>query len=100
MTRSAIFPRGRTGSSRGAGPSSGRKVQQCHPPASVGKVQKILDDFRSGASDVASFWINFKGRFVLIEYFALRDEKGVYLGTAEVSQDLTDKKKLEGEKRL
>jgi uncharacterized protein len=78
----------------------GRKVQQCHPPASVGKVQKILDDFRSGASDVSSFWITFKGRFVLIEYFALRDEKGAYLGTLEVSQDLTDKKKLEGEKRL
>ncbi len=78
----------------------GRKVQQCHPPASVGQVQKILDDFRSGAGDVSSFWINFRGRFVLIEYFALRDEKGVYLGTVEVSQDLTDKKKLEGEKRL
>jgi uncharacterized protein len=78
----------------------GRKVQQCHPPASVSKVQKILDDFRSGASDVSSFWINFKGRFVLIEYFALRDGNGAYLGTLEVSQDLTDKKKLEGEKRL
>jgi DUF438 domain-containing protein len=78
----------------------GRKVQQCHPPASVSKVQKILDDFRSGANDVSSFWINFKGRFVLIEYFALRDGNGAYLGTLEVSQDLTDKKKLEGEKRL
>lgn len=78
----------------------GRKVQQCHPPASVGKVQKILDDFRSGAENAASFWINLKGRFVLIEYFALRDEKGAYLGTVEVSQDLTERKKLEGEKRL
>jgi PAS domain S-box-containing protein len=78
----------------------GRKVQQCHPPASVSRVQKILDDFRSGTHDSAAFWINHKGRFIHIEYFALRDDKGSYLGTIEVSQDLTDKKKLEGEQRL
>jgi hypothetical protein len=78
----------------------GRKVQQCHPPASVAAVQKILDDFRSGAQNNAAFWINHKGRFIHIEYLALRDDKGAYLGTMEVSQDLTEKKKLEGEQRL
>ena len=78
----------------------GRKVQQCHPPASVATVQKILDDFRSGTHDSAAFWINHKGRFVHIEYFALRDDTGAYLGTMEVSQDLTEKKKLQGEQRL
>ena len=78
----------------------GRKVQQCHPPASVSTVQKILDDFRSGRSSSASFWITHKDRFISIEYFALRDETGAYLGTMEVSQDMTDKKKLEGEQRL
>ncbi len=78
----------------------GRKVQQCHPPASVATVQKIIDDFRAGRQDGASFWIDHKGRFILIEYFAMRDEQGTYLGTMEVSQDLTDKKKLEGEQRL
>ncbi len=78
----------------------GRKVQQCHPPASVATVQKIIDDFRAGRQDSASFWINSKGRFILIEYFALRDGQGRYLGTMEASQDLTDKKKLEGEQRL
>jgi len=78
----------------------GRKVQQCHPPASVDTVQKIIDDFRAGRQESASFWITHQGRFILIEYFALRDEQGSYLGTMEVSQDLTDKKKLEGEQRL
>ncbi|MBP7738949.1 MAG: DUF438 domain-containing protein [Spirochaetes bacterium] len=78
----------------------GRKVQQCHPPASVATVQKIIDDFRAGRQESASFWITHKGRFILIEYFAMRDEQGTYLGTMEVSQDLTDKKKLEGEQRL
>ena len=50
--------------------------------------------------DSAAFGINHKGKFIHIEYFALRDDKGGYLGTMEVSQDLTEKKKLEGERRL
>lgn len=78
----------------------GRKVQQCHPPSSVHIVEKILNDFRSGQQDRAAFWINMEGRFIHIEYFALRSEKGDYLGTLEVSQDLTEKRKLEGERRL
>ena len=78
----------------------GRKVQLCHPPKSVHMVQQILDDFRAGRADSAPFWINFKGRFVHIEYFAVRDPEGTYLGTLEVTQDLTEKKKLEGEQRL
>jgi uncharacterized protein len=78
----------------------GRKVQMCHPPSSVGIVQKILDDFRSGAQSQVPFWINMGGRFIHIEYFALRDKDGTYLGTIEVSQDLTEKRRLEGEQRL
>lgn len=78
----------------------GRLVQQCHPPASVSTVQRILDDFRSGARESASFWIQYKGSFVHIEYVALRDESGEYLGTIEVTQDITEKRKLEGERRL
>ena len=78
----------------------GRKVQRCHPPSSVHIVERILSDFRSGRENRAAFWINMKGRFIHIEYFALRDENGEYLGTLEVSQDLTEKRKLTGEQRL
>ncbi|HXK62167.1 MAG TPA: DUF438 domain-containing protein [Acidobacteriota bacterium] len=78
----------------------GRKVQLCHPPKSVHLVQQILDDFRAGRQSRAPFWINFKGRFVHIEYIALRDEAGEYLGTLEVTEDLTEKRRLEGEQRL
>lgn len=78
----------------------GRKVQQCHPPASVHVVERILDDFKKGRQDHAAFWINLKDRFIHIEYFALRNENGKYLGTLEVSQDLTEKRKLKGEQRL
>ena len=78
----------------------GRDVRQCHPPASAHIVDKILEDFRSGRHDRAPFWINVGGRFIHIEYFALRSEEGEYLGTLEVSQDLTGYRALEGEKRI
>ncbi|MGC9353425.1 MAG: DUF438 domain-containing protein [Mariniphaga sp.] len=77
-----------------------RDVRHCHPPASAHIVNKILEDFKSGKQDRAPFWINMKGKFIHIEYFALRNEKGEYLGTLEVSQDLTDYRALEGEQRI
>jgi len=78
----------------------GREVQLCHPPSSVHIVEQIIEDFRSGKQSRAPFWIELGGKFIHIEYFALRDKDGQYLGTLEVSQDLTGKRKLEGEQRL
>jgi len=78
----------------------GRKVQRCHPPSSVHIVEQILNDFKSGKQNHAAFWINMGGRFIHIEYFALRDENNNYLGTLEVSQNLTEKRQLQGEQRL
>jgi len=78
----------------------GRKVQNCHPPKSMNMVQKILDEFKAGRRHTADFWIQMQGKFILIRYFAVRDDQGVYQGTLEVSQDVTDIKKLEGQKRL
>ncbi|MBD3233749.1 MAG: DUF438 domain-containing protein [candidate division Zixibacteria bacterium] len=78
----------------------GRRVQYCHPPSSVHIVEQILDDFKSGKEEHCAFWINMKGRFIHIEYYALKDKNKDYLGVLEVSQDLTEKRKLEGEQRL
>lgn len=77
-----------------------RDVKLCHPPSSVHVVEQILEDFRSGRQDHAPFWIQMKGKFIFIEYFALRDENGEFLGTLEVSQDLTERRALEGEQRI
>jgi hypothetical protein len=77
-----------------------RDVKLCHPPSSVHIVEQIIDDFRSGRQDHAPFWIQMKGKFIHIEYFALRDENGNYLGTLEVSQDLTERRALQGEQRI
>ncbi len=78
----------------------GRDVRMCHPPSSVHVVDQILDDFRSGKENSAAFWINMRGRFIYIEYFALRGKEGDYLGTIEFTQDLTHVRALEGEQRL
>jgi len=78
----------------------GRKVQTCHPPQSMDKVQKIIDDFKAGARDTAEFWIQMNGMFIHIRYFALHDVNGNYKGALEVSQDLTPLRALKGEKRL
>ena len=78
----------------------GRKVQQCHPQKSIHIVNKILDSFKTGKKDVAEFWIKKGNRLVHIRYFPVRNKDGEYLGTMEVTQDITDIKKIEGEKRL
>jgi len=91
-TKERIFPR-----SPGV---IGRKVQNCHPPKSVNIVEQILDAFKEGKKDSAEFWIQMKGKFIHIRYFAVKDDSGKYRGTIEVSQDITEIKKLEGNKRL
>jgi PAS domain S-box-containing protein len=78
----------------------GRKVQLCHPQKSVHIVNRILEAFKKGEKDVAEFWIQKGGRLIHIRYFAVRGKDGKYLGTMEVTQDITDLKKIEGEKRL
>ncbi|WP_419765993.1 MAG: DUF438 domain-containing protein [Arcobacter sp.] len=78
----------------------GREVKFCHPPKSVDQVLKILEEFKAGRQDTAEFWIQFKGKFIHIRYFAVRDEEKVYKGVIEMSQDVTDIRKLEGDKRL
>jgi DUF438 domain-containing protein len=78
----------------------GRNVENCHPPQSVHKVKEIVDAFKKGTRDHADFWIRLQGKLVFIRYFAVRDPDGSYLGTLEVTQDLTDIMKLEGERRL
>ena len=78
----------------------GIKVENCHPQKSLHIVSRIVESFRSGKKNVAEFWIAINGRFLHIRFFALRDKNRKYLGAMEVVQDLTDLKKLEGERKL
>lgn len=78
----------------------GRTVQNCHPQKSVDTVNRILDAFKKKEKDRARFWIQMSGKFILIEYYALYDSTGAYRGTLEVSQDATEIRALEGQRRL
>ncbi len=78
----------------------GREVRFCHPPKSVDQVLRIVAEFRAGTKDNADFWINFKGRMIHIRYFAIRDKEKNYKGVIEMSQDITEIQKLEGQQRL
>ena len=91
-TEDRIFPRSRA--------IIGRKVQKCHPPKSVDVVEDILAKFKSGEKKVAEFWIQAEGAFIMIRYFAMHDDNGKYVGTLEVSQELSKLRSLEGERRL
>jgi DUF438 domain-containing protein len=91
-TKDRIFPRSKA--------IIGRKVQYCHPPESVHVVNEIIESFRHGGKKHADFWVQIKGRFIYIRYFALYGEKGEYKGVIEVSQDVTEIRILEGEQRL
>ncbi|NYB72536.1 DUF438 domain-containing protein [Sedimentibacter hydroxybenzoicus DSM 7310] len=87
-----IFPRPRT--------IIGRNISNCHPPASVHIVEEIVDDFKSGKKEHEDFWIKMKDKYIHIRYYAVRDEKGKYLGVLEVSQDIKPIQEITGEKRL
>jgi DUF438 domain-containing protein len=106
--------------------SMGVNFRNCHPETSLAKVIQIVEEMRAGRRDRARFWIDLwvdqkidpkanlkvdvpvggrKGpeaerHKVLIEFFALRDDEGNYLGCMECTQDVEDIRRLEGEKRL
>ena len=78
----------------------GRLVKYCHPPKSVEVVERIVDSFKKGEKDFAESWIEFRGVFLYITYYAVRDKNNKYMGVLEVSQDVTRIRKLEGQQRL
>lgn len=84
----------------------GRDVRNCHPKKSLEKVEKIIQEMKAGKRDKARFYIdlqlgpNDQKEKVLIEYYALRDNNGNYIGCLESSQNIGEIQQLSGEKRL
>ncbi len=78
----------------------GRNVSNCHPPASVHVVEQIVEDFKTGRKDHEDFWIKMADKYILIRYYAVRNENGEYLGVLEVTQDIKSIQEISGEKRL
>ena len=84
----------------------GKDIRNCHPKKSLHMVEKILQEMKAGTRNKARFWIdlsigdNKDKHKVLIEYYALRDNSGKYLGCLEASQNITEIQSLTGQKRL
>lgn len=78
----------------------GRNVSNCHPPASVHIVEKIVEDLREGRKEKEDFWLHLGDKFILISYYAVRSESGEFLGVLEVTQNIKPIQELTGEKRL
>ena len=78
----------------------GREVKNCHPSKSVHMVTEILEAFKRGERDKAEFWLELGGKFIHIQYLALKNKQGTYLGCLEVGQDATHLRSLTGQRRL
>lgn len=84
----------------------GRDVRNCHPEKSVNKVETILQEMKDGKREKARFWIDLtigpkkEKQKVMIEYYALRDADGTYLGCLEATQNIHEIQMIAGEKRL
>jgi len=87
-----VFPRTRS--------IIGRDVAHCHPPKSLHVVEKLVGEFKAGTKDEESFWLQRGAQFVLIRYYAVRSEKGEYLGVMEVTEEISALRSLEGNKLL
>lgn len=71
----------------------GREVFTCHPPKVEPMVRAIIKDFRDGKRDKVPVWMEKNGRAMLVEYLAVRDSRGNYVGTMEMVLDMEDIKK-------
>lgn len=87
-----VFPRTRT--------IIGRKVEDCHPPKSLAMVEELIRSFKDGTKDQESFWIQQNDLFILIRYYAVRNDANEYLGVVEVTEEISNLRKLEGSKTL
>ena len=84
----------------------GKDVRNCHPKKSLDKVEHIIKEMKDGSRNKARFWIDLligpddTMQKVLIEYYALRDTSGTYLGCLEASQNISEIQRLKSQKRL
>lgn len=78
----------------------GRQLISFHTPASLRKVNQIMDDFKNGKKDNEDFWVISGSKYVLIRYYAVRNRKGKYLGALETIQNIKPLQEIQGEKQL
>ena len=84
----------------------GLNFRECHPEKSIAMVEQIVAEMRKGSRELARFWLDMpvpgdsQPHKILIEFYALRDESGKYLGCMEATLDVQHIRGLTGQKRL
>lgn len=78
----------------------GRNLMNCHPPKVHDTVSRLVADLESGKKDSQAAWYQRKdGVFVYINYIAVRNDAGEFMGILETVQDITELNKIEGTNR-
>jgi hypothetical protein len=82
----------------------GTDVRSCHNAESNRTIDRLLREMKAGERDLARMWFDRTGadgapQKLLIEYIAVRDAAGRYLGCLETLQDALPLGALEGERK-
>jgi DUF438 domain-containing protein len=81
----------------------GRDVRSCHNEKSVAMIDRLLREMKAGERERARFWYNriAEGlpQKLVVDYIAIRDGGGRYIGCVETLQDVAPFRFIEGEKR-
>lgn len=67
----------------------GRDVRMCHPPKIVGIVEELIKDFKAGIKDEEIRILTPGTKVNLVRYYAVRDDDGKYIGTLEVTEEIS-----------
>ncbi len=65
----------------------GRDVYSCHPPQAEAVVRKMIAAFKSGEKDLFVREVNKGPIHLVVEYRAVRNERGEYLGVLELVRE-------------
>jgi hypothetical protein len=81
----------------------GTDVRACHSVKSLDMVERLLREMKAGERERARFWYNRIAEGILqklvVDYIAIRDGSGRYVGCIETLQDVAPFRFIEGEKR-
>ncbi len=81
----------------------GRDVRSCHNAESNRMIDRLLREMKAGERETARFWYNRIKEGLLqklvVDYIAIRDAEGRYLGCIETLQDVAPFRFIEGERR-
>ncbi len=68
----------------------GRKIGYCHPPRLEKYVMKNVELLKKQGLTSREFWTRMGGRIIRVLIVGVRNDKGEYLGTLEIVEDMTD----------